>query len=122
MADRVVGRVGGWQDQLEIRLNSAQLQLQFKLKLKLSLAKIFYKDAFIRELSVSGHNRSMQELFNKERYNKLVAVEPGLRVRYQDIVCGGKMGVIERSGCLLRRSRSLGKSSQLGTLVLVKGL
>ena len=102
MADRVVGRVGGWQDQLEIRLNSAQLQLQFKLKLKLSLAKIFYKDAFIRELSVSGHNRSMQELFNKERYNKLVAVEPGL--------------------LLLRRSRSLGKSSQLGTLVLVKGL
>ena len=82
----------------------------------------FYKADWDRARSVSGLAGSLQELFSKGSYHRLVVVEPGLHLRYEDVLCDQQVRQEERRRCVLRRRRSLGRRSQLGALILEKGL
>jgi len=60
-------------------------------------------------------------LFQKNKIHTLTAPDPSLRLRYEEIFCDKEtMSSVELSRCLVRRTRSFGKRSQLAEMVLSK--
>jgi chondroitin polymerizing factor/chondroitin polymerizing factor 2 len=82
----------------------------------------FYKYDFDHEMSTAPNGQSLYQVFSTERFHRLVSVEPGLRLRYEEVECGKELRQMELRRCLLRRRRSLGKRSQLAGVVMERGL
>ena len=82
----------------------------------------FYKDDFDSEKAAVAPDESLQEIFSEEKFHKMVAVEPGLRLRYDEVVCRKDLSQVELRRCFLRRRQSLGKRSQVAVVVMENGL
>ena len=82
----------------------------------------FYKYDFDKARDDAAHDESMREVFSHGTVITFVAVEPGLRLRYQEVDCRQEWRQQELRRCLVRKRRSLGKRSQLAGVVMDKGL